>query len=84
MANAGESRPESCSKPGEVAAWRWFLAGILFVLFPLVFHPWWLAITSIAVYTLLVALLIGKPRRELRPVSINWCRELPEIVFRRV
>jgi hypothetical protein len=34
------------------------LVGILFVLFPIVFHPRWLAIASIAIYTLLMVLLL--------------------------
>ena len=42
--------------------WRlWLLIG-LWVFFPIVFHPWWLLLISVAVYALLVWLLI--PRKE--------------------
>jgi hypothetical protein len=38
-------------------AWRWVVFIIFFVLFPIVFKPWWLAIICIAVFSLLMVLL---------------------------
>jgi len=37
----------------EVPTWRWVIFIIFVVLFPIVFHPWWLAILSVALFGLL-------------------------------
>jgi hypothetical protein len=39
------------------SAWRWLVFIILFVLFPIVFRPWWLAVISIAAFILLMKLV---------------------------
>ena len=43
-------------------AWRWWVYIVLFYLFPIVFHPWWLAIICLAVYCLLMILLLQKKK----------------------
>jgi len=59
-----------------VPAWRLFLVGILFVLFPIVFHPWWLAIVCIAIYTLLMVLLL-RGRRNSESLTKRKDNALP-------
>ena len=57
-------QPRGGGKSGamtEVPTWRWVLFIIFFILFPVVFHPWWLAILSIAVFGMIAFLL--KPRK---------------------
>ena len=46
--------------PNPPEAWRWWVYIILFFLFPIVFHPWWLAIICLAIYSLLLILLLQK------------------------
>jgi hypothetical protein len=41
----------------EIPTWRWVVFIIFVVLFPIVFHPWWLAILSMALFGLLAFLL---------------------------
>jgi hypothetical protein len=33
---------------GKIPTWRWILFGAFFILFPIVFRPWWLAIAAFA------------------------------------
>jgi hypothetical protein len=44
----------------KVPTWRWLVFAIFFVLFPIIFHPWWLAVISVAVFGLLAHLLFPK------------------------
>jgi len=44
----------------EDRTWQWIVFAIFFVLFPIFFHPWWLAIISIALFGLLAYLLFPK------------------------
>jgi hypothetical protein len=44
----------------EVPIWRWLVFAIFFVLFPIIFRPWWLEVLSVAVFGLLAHLLIPK------------------------
>jgi chromate transport protein ChrA len=44
----------------EGPTWRWVVFAIFFVLFPIVFHPWWLVIISMALFGLLAFLLHPK------------------------
>jgi len=44
----------------EVPSWRWWVFIIFAVLFPIIFRPWWLAVISIAAFTLLMILLYPK------------------------
>jgi len=37
----------------EVPTWRWVVFAIFFVLFPIVFHQWWIAIISMALFGVL-------------------------------
>jgi hypothetical protein len=48
---------ESAAYMREVPTWRWAVFVIFVVLFPIVFHPWWLAILSVALFALLVQAL---------------------------
>jgi hypothetical protein len=45
--------------------WRLWLLVAVVVLFPIVFHPWWLLIISVAAYGLLVWLLLP-PKKNSR------------------
>jgi hypothetical protein len=57
---------------GEMSKWRWVLFGAFFVLFPIVFRPWWLALVSFAVFCLLMMLLYpGKSHSDQRRRSGN-------------
>ena len=47
----------------QIPAWRQVLLLLLFFLFPLFWHPWWLAIISILVYGALVVLVLGIPKK---------------------
>lgn len=42
------------SKP---SGWRWFAFILVFLLFPIIFRPWWIAVISIVVFVLLMKLL---------------------------
>jgi hypothetical protein len=44
----------------EVPTWRSVVFIIFFVLFPIIFHPWWLAVLSIVAFGLLAQLLFPK------------------------
>jgi apolipoprotein N-acyltransferase len=45
--------------------WRWAVFIIFFILFPIVFHPWWVAVLSVVVFSLLAWLLLPrKPSSE--------------------
>ena len=50
--------PRLDSDPPE--AWRWWAYIFHFFLFLIVFHPWWLGIRCLAVYSLLMVLLLRK------------------------
>jgi hypothetical protein len=41
----------------EVPTWRWVVFIVFFILFPIVFHPWWLTILSMALFGTLAFLL---------------------------
>jgi hypothetical protein len=47
----------------DIPAWRQVLLVVLFFLFPLFWHPWWLAVISILLYAGLVALVLGRPKK---------------------
>ena len=40
--------------------WRWWAYMALFALFPVLFHPRWLTIISLAAYTFLMILLLQR------------------------
>jgi hypothetical protein len=42
---------------GKIPTWRWILFGTFFILFPIVFKPWWLAVASFAVFWLFMIVL---------------------------
>jgi hypothetical protein len=44
----------------QIPAWRWWMLAIFVIFFPIVFHPWWLAVISIAIFAAIVALGIPK------------------------
>ena len=50
---------EEDSPTTNLSAWRWLGLLLLFFLFPIPWHPWWLAIVFIAGFAGLVHLLIG-------------------------
>jgi hypothetical protein len=52
----------------EAPTWQWVVFIIFFILFPIVLHPWWLAILSIALFCLIAFLL--------KPESLNKDSEL--------
>lgn len=44
----------------EIPTWQWVVFAVFVVLFPIVLHPWWLAIPSIALFGLFAHLLRPK------------------------
>ena len=40
--------------------WRLGLLIALWIFFPIVFHPWWLLVLSLAAYSLLICLLLPR------------------------
>jgi len=42
--------------------WRWVVLALLFVFFPILFHPWWLFPLTLAAFGFLVWLL--HPKKE--------------------
>jgi hypothetical protein len=42
----------------KLPVWRWWVYLAVFALFPVVFHPWWLAIICMAVFCGLVVLVL--------------------------
>jgi chromate transport protein ChrA len=47
----------------DIPAWRQWVLLLLFFLFPLFGHPWWLAIICIVLYAGLLMLVIGRPKK---------------------
>jgi hypothetical protein len=41
----------------KLSGWRWFAFILVFILFPIIFRPWWAAVISAAAFILLVKLL---------------------------
>jgi hypothetical protein len=39
------------------SGWRWLAFILVFLLFPIIFRPWWMAVISMAVFVLLMKLL---------------------------
>lgn len=52
-----DQRQAEKSSWGQAPWWVW----TLIILFPVVFHPWWLAIISIAAFILFVIFILGPP-----------------------
>jgi hypothetical protein len=48
----------------EGPTWRWIVFIIFVVLCPIVFHPWWLSILSVALFGLLALALFPKKDSE--------------------
>jgi hypothetical protein len=46
----------------KLPAWRWWAYLILLFVFPVVFHPWWLAIILMAIFLGLMILLLRIPK----------------------
>jgi len=38
--------------------WRWWAYCLLMLLFPVIFHPWWMAIISLSVFIMLISLIL--------------------------
>jgi hypothetical protein len=51
----------------DIPAWRQLLVLLLFFLFPLFWHPWWLAVISIVLYAGLVFLALRRPKKPKSP-----------------
>jgi hypothetical protein len=46
----------------EIPRWRWVVFIVFVILFPIVLHPWWVAVLSMIVFGVLAWLLFpGKP-----------------------
>ena len=48
---------------GGWSGWRLCTLIVLSLLFPIIFHPWWLAVICVAVYGLLVWLISPKQQK---------------------
>jgi apolipoprotein N-acyltransferase len=55
-------RQKERRKLAEAPTWRWVVFVAFFILFPIVFHPWWVALLSVVVFGLLAWLLFPGKR----------------------
>jgi len=44
-------------KDNKLSGWRWLVFILVFILFPIIFRPWWMAVISMLVFALLMKLV---------------------------